>query len=456
MRKGLLTRLISAGILAFATSATITAQEIPNNVPPEGGYVWNQNNPRVIVFVHGLWSGSEAWRCEEDKSAWWPAMIAKDANSVFANTDIYVVGYPTPKHGGKMTITDLASVIVNRMKSSGVFSRHKEVIFVAHSLGGLLVEKILLTYRKDAPSEKVKAIFFYGTPHEGSRLANVGRFIYSDPLLKELETGRDNLILRDLDQTWASSGFDIKQYCAFEKKSENGVIVVDEYSASRGCIDPIAINENHRDLVKPCTVSSDSYTYLENGLRDVFELPPNPEHSGAGGPAPSAPPTYADPNQPYSTGPIAPGMGVYQELTNIHQRVSDLQSSWDSDIRGIQSQFYQPYKMRQVPNPPTIMPDNLQNELARFDREVLDKYRDLRPDILRYRDYAIACMNPTPNELSTDKESFGKAEGAATKVVPVADLRTGRPDMNRFYPMASYLIDLRNRLGNFHCDVPSQ
>ena len=140
------------------------------------------------------------------------------------------------------------------------------------------MEKILLTYHKDAPSEKVKAIFFYGTPHEGSRLADVGRFIYSDPLLKELETGRSNLILRDLDQTWASSGFEIKQYCAFEKKPENGLIVVDEYSASRGCTNPIAINENHRDLVKPCTATDDSYTYLENGLRDVFDLRSGQEH----------------------------------------------------------------------------------------------------------------------------------------------------------------------------------
>ncbi|HZQ44812.1 MAG TPA: hypothetical protein VFA99_16270 [Acidobacteriaceae bacterium] len=436
-------------------SASTVAQEVPNTVPPEGGYVKNQNNPRVIIFVHGLWSGSEAWRCEQDKNAWWPAMIAKDENTIFANTDIYVVGYPTPKHGGKMTITDLASVIVNRMKSNGVFSRHKEVIFVAHSLGGLLVEKILLTYHKDAPSEKVKAIFFYGTPHEGSRLANIGRFINSDPLLKELETGRGNLILRDLDQTWASSGFDIKQYCAFEKKPENGAIVVDEYSASRGCIDPIAINENHRDLVKPCAVTADSYTYLENGLRDVFDLPANSEHASSPSPSSPAPPTYADPNQPWSTGAIAPGMGVYFQLTRLHQRLMELQSSWATTIQGIGIQFYQPYKTRQVANPPTVMPDNLQDDLAEQDREYAEQYRNIRPELVKLRGYAIACMQPTPNQLGKDEQEFSKAEHAATKSIPVADLRTDRPDMNRFLFISSYVLDLRNRLGNFHCDAPS-
>ena len=84
-----------------------------------------------------------------------------------------------------------------------------------------------------------------------------------------------------------------------------------------------------------------------------------------------------------------------------------------------------------------------------------ENYRGMRPDISRLRDLAVACMNPTPNDLTKDKESFIAAEGIAMKSVMVADLRTGQADKNRFQPITQYVMDLRTKLGNFHCDVPN-
>lgn len=383
-------------------------------------------------------------------------MIAKDADAAFASTDIYLVGYTTPRHGGKMTMTNLAEQIVNRMQTDRVFERHKQVIFVAHSLGGLLVEQILLDFPKDAPSDKVRAIFFYGTPHEGSHLANFYKFFSSDPLVKELQAGDDNLILRDVDQRWAEADLKIKQFCAYEKRAENGAKVVDEYSATRGDCKPLGINTDHRNLVKPCSERDDSFTFLQNGLRAINEEDARGEAHPSSVPNNATTPPYADPNQPWVTGPIAPGMGVYFQLTRLHQRLMDLQSSWATTIRGIQIELYEPYKSHQVSNPPTVMPDNLQDNLAEHDREYAEQYRKIEPDIVTLRNYAIACMQPTPNELSKDQDDFMTAEHSALKSIPVADLRTGRPDMNRFLFIASYVVDLRTRLGNFHCDIPSR
>jgi hypothetical protein len=101
------------------------------------------------------------------------------------------------------------------------------------------------------------------------------------------------------------------------------------------------------------------------------------------------------------------------------------------------------------------MPDNLQDSLAGTDRQAYENYANNRAQLLRVRDIAIACMQPTPNELSKDKEEFLNAEHAAMKPIPMADIRTDHPDTYRFQPIADYVLNLRNRLGQFHCDMPN-
>ena len=245
--KGLCFLAASIGFSLYGQSQTSTSAILQTSPPSSGGYVKDRGASRVIVFVHGLWSSPDAWRCDGDH--YWPTMIANDSNPVFADTDIYVVGYPTPTKHGKMTVGDLDSVIMNRLDADGVFSRHNEVIFVAHSLGGILTQQLLLTYRDKELFKKVSLIFLYGTPQEGSKLANLGKIFNADPLLKELQAGEGNFILHDLDAKWLHAGFDsIRRFCVYETNPEGPAKVVDMYSATRGCLDTLAAAGDHQKL----------------------------------------------------------------------------------------------------------------------------------------------------------------------------------------------------------------
>jgi pimeloyl-ACP methyl ester carboxylesterase len=46
-----------------------------------------------------------------------------------------------------MSVNDLISYLSDELEADKVFSGHKQVIFVAHSLGGIVVQELLLTYR---------------------------------------------------------------------------------------------------------------------------------------------------------------------------------------------------------------------------------------------------------------------------------------------------------------------
>ena len=226
---------------------------------------------RVIVFVHGLHGSRDTWRAPN--GAYWPQLIQTDPH--FRNSDVVVAEYPTPSARGQLSTVQLSEILWQDLTRRKVWE-HQEVVFIAHSLGGLLTEEMLLRHSADAAH--VPFIVSYATPHQGSFVANLATIYDSDPLLTDLRDGDDNNFLMDLEQKWRStpSAARIHRYCAFETldtPAGAGVgrylrahtRVVSYYSATYGCdVDtpPQRIVANHIDIVKPASRSADAYTFF--------------------------------------------------------------------------------------------------------------------------------------------------------------------------------------------------
>ena len=241
--------------------------------------------PRVIVFVHGLHGGRETWRASN--GAYWPQLVQTDPH--FQKSDVVVAEYPTPSMHGQLSTEQLAQILYERLKQQRVWE-HREVVFIAHSLGGILTEEMLLRHPTDA--SRVPFIVSYATPHQGSFVASLAKIYDSDPLLTDLRASNDNSFLMDLEQRWRStpSITRIHRYCAFETldtAAGAGVgrylraraRVVNYYSATYGCnadTPPQKILADHIDIVKPANRSADAYAffatiYRSNPIIDVVE-----------------------------------------------------------------------------------------------------------------------------------------------------------------------------------------
>jgi len=362
-------------------------------------------------------------------------MIAHDPDGVFANTDIYVAAYPTPKQHGTMTIGDLESNLLTRLQADNVFSGHKEVILVGHSMGGLLIQQILLTYRDQELYKKVRAIFLYGTPQEGSDLANWAKYFNRDPKLDELQAGDRNFTLHDLDQSWIHAGFPkITRYCAYETKKENGFKVVDSFSATRGCDDYAAIDANHRDLVKPCDTTADAYIFLKAKLK---QMPIVTETS-----ATNLPPAVVVRQTP-----------LYEQASRLLDRINNINRNWQGGIEYIQRQFIGPYKMGGRGPIPSNMPENLVEELAESDRATTFDFRSLETDLSKFEASALDCMQLVPNEERSQQTLYGQAVSAAEKPTTIPNLQSGKADSGRYSEIISYFSQLQEKLGDYHCTV---
>ncbi|NEP25260.1 MAG: DUF433 domain-containing protein [Moorea sp. SIO3I6] len=223
-----------------------------------------------VVFVHGL--GGDAittWHPQgkRDDDDYWLGWLGKDNLCV----KIWSFGYQAEatnwKSHSSMPLFDQASNLLDWLDSRELGQR--PLIFITHSMGGLLVKKMLnsaLTFQKQAILKQTKGIVFLATPHTGAHLANlidnISVLTQTTVSVKELKAHSPQL--RELNEWYRenvrSLGIATKVY--YETQPVKGILVVDPDSANPGIekVKPVAIPKNHIDLCKP--ESQDSQVYL--------------------------------------------------------------------------------------------------------------------------------------------------------------------------------------------------
>ena len=199
----------------------------------------------------------------------------------FAYSDVDVAEYPTPASNGKMSSVQLADILFNRLKQEHVWD-HREVVFIAHSPGGILVEEMLLRHPKEAA--RVRFIVSYGTPHEGSSIAWIASLYDRDPVLNDLSDAAKNTFLPRLEDNWRGNNAvnGIHRFCAYEGQDtmpENGVVrylrtgvrMVSYFSATYGCdvtTPPVEIHADHINMIRPADRRAAAYDFFYRVYRD--------------------------------------------------------------------------------------------------------------------------------------------------------------------------------------------
>lgn len=128
----------------------------------------------AVLFVHGLFSSAAAaWssRAEAGLDESWPGWLAADRPDLA----VYVLDYPADPLGARgrpgLPLGDRATTLLEVLRRSPV--NGVPLVFVCHSMGGLLV-KAMLTQSKVAESSSLgylvrqtRGVAFLSTPHHG-------------------------------------------------------------------------------------------------------------------------------------------------------------------------------------------------------------------------------------------------------------------------------------------------
>ncbi|XP_059842553.1 protein SERAC1 isoform X3 [Hypanus sabinus] len=239
-----------------------------------------------VLFVHGLLGAAfKTWRQKdrtdvEDKNAdyaecWPKAWLAADCPSL----RILTVEYDThlsdwrskcPVENERKSLAYRGRELLTKLKAAGVGDR--PVVWVAHSMGGLLVKKILLDASEDPEMRSVvqntQGIVFYSVPHCGTHLAEYSvnaRFLLF-PSVEVMELSKDSPALTELNNNFTrlikEQEVNILSFGETLPTNIGSMIklqVVPLNSADLGIGDFIPLDVNHLDICKPR--SRDSFIY---------------------------------------------------------------------------------------------------------------------------------------------------------------------------------------------------
>jgi hypothetical protein len=160
----------------------------------------NEPGAPVVVFVHGvLSSGETCWLHES--GAYWPDIVAEDPE--LAALGVYVFSYRTGFFTGTYRLGDAVDALKEHMQLDGVLNAN-QVIFVCHSMGGILVRKYLVQRAPELIDNNVRiGLFLIASPSLGADYANwlapLARF-FGHSQADALRFAQTNAWLMDLDR----------------------------------------------------------------------------------------------------------------------------------------------------------------------------------------------------------------------------------------------------------------
>ncbi|EXM13252.1 hypothetical protein FOTG_18293 [Fusarium oxysporum f. sp. vasinfectum 25433] len=278
-----------------STKGSPSATPSPAVVHPQGLDVLSEGTDPIvdIVAIHGLNGHREKTWTAEDGIHWLRDLLPDDA----PRARILSWGYDANTHAASGTsslfLYDHARTLVSDLsrKRKLTNSSQRPIIFIAHSLGGIVVKSALIhsdAARQGALLEQrsiklsTYGILFMGTPHQGGNGVQLGRILANvasvfvatdDRLFKHLERDSEWL-LQQLGQYGPISGEFVTKFAYEEYPTSitpgKRILVVPRASAvvpGQADAEPIVIHADHKNMVKFLSKQDVGYATVSEHLQ---------------------------------------------------------------------------------------------------------------------------------------------------------------------------------------------
>ncbi|KAK3680817.1 Alpha/Beta hydrolase protein [Podospora appendiculata] len=246
-----------------------------------------------IVFIHGLTGNRDNTWTARDTTDPWPKTLLPLA---LATSRILTFGYDAyvADWRGVVSQARIANHAWNLLTSLASYrendrTNERPIIFVCHSLGGLVCEDALVTARQRSERHlqsilrSTRGIIFLGTPHHGAGLAKWAEVLsQSIGLVKQTNSNivevlrRDSEVLARIQESFhtmvmarSREGLPpIEISCFYEELPLLGVgLVVPQDSAILPGYIPIGIHSNHMDMTKFTSTDDPGFVAVCGELR---------------------------------------------------------------------------------------------------------------------------------------------------------------------------------------------
>uniref|UniRef100_A0A8H7NAA2 NACHT domain-containing protein n=1 Tax=Bionectria ochroleuca TaxID=29856 RepID=A0A8H7NAA2_BIOOC len=259
-----------------------------------------------IIAVPGLAGHAlGSWKSPNSDDVWLRDFLPKDV----PNIRVLLYGYDTTLPGSlsKQSIEDLGGALLEQINAYRARDEtsHRPIIFIGHSLGGLLIKEALVRARRrcsDANSILSNAsygILFFGVPNLGLRNDQLRTLVRGQPneaLIHDLLVDKDSepstFMKRLADQfsetckgqyrvvtffeRVLSPALEVDQDGKWRRSGPVALLVTEKSATNTGLVavadeDNIPLNRDHSGLVKYSSRSQGDYTVVRERLRRLVD-----------------------------------------------------------------------------------------------------------------------------------------------------------------------------------------
>jgi pimeloyl-ACP methyl ester carboxylesterase len=173
----------------------------------QGQWIQHPQQNKTVIFVHGILSSSESgWTYKKGvfwfkKSIAWFNLLKEEAE--LKDLGIYTFSYKTGIFSGTYSLNDVVTAFKEHLKLDKVLQPNKQLIFVCHSMGGIVVRKFIVERQTELINLNLQiGLFLVASPSLGSDYANlINGFAkkLKSTQADALRFNQNNIWLNDLD-----------------------------------------------------------------------------------------------------------------------------------------------------------------------------------------------------------------------------------------------------------------
>ncbi|OQS05239.1 hypothetical protein THRCLA_02590 [Thraustotheca clavata] len=255
----------------------------------------DSNKPTVdVVFVHGLrghpfgtWRSDMTLKDMENSPIWPEALLAPDLSN---ESRLVTLGYeagmvtwssPWPS----LTLPERAKMMLASLEAAQIGRKDgPPVIFITHSMGGLLVKELLVLAKGSSLVERTAGVVFMAVPHFGANLSSkvnaqaIRTLIQAHPATKDLSANAPHLLALHK----AYQALDIPSLSFGEGKAAplalgvKAMVVLPESANPGGPHNQFHLlsDTDHMDICKPKTRRDPRYALLHEFLIECLHNKP--------------------------------------------------------------------------------------------------------------------------------------------------------------------------------------
>ncbi|KAI1275372.1 hypothetical protein F5Y07DRAFT_174872 [Xylaria sp. FL0933] len=246
-----------------------------------------------IIFVHGLGGHSRrTWSKNHDASLFWPQLWLPFEPG-FENSRLFTFGYDADWRGATKSVsnvTDFAKELLFEMRfgtdaSGGDLNIGvNPIIFVVHSMGGLVAKKACLLGLQDATYQgliqAVSAIMFLSTPHRGTHLARIlnrvlsASFQSSKNYISDLDKGSS--AIEELNEQFRHLAPKLSIWSFYETLATSigprQIMVLEKDSSVLGYPGEVSrpLQADHHDVCKFSSPTDPNYVAVRNAMKTLI------------------------------------------------------------------------------------------------------------------------------------------------------------------------------------------